>query len=156
MEEVQEGFQERSYSITKLWSRHKEIIRLVSSGLYTQNEVAKITGNSIQTISNVMNCALGKQARDILEGVADAEAVDLMARYKVLAPLALAIQQEMLIEESTTKNLKNDIANKIQDRAGYVPVTKNISVNVNRALTREDIESIKSRARELKEMQVGG
>lgn len=146
---------QRSYTITKLWSRHKEILRLIASGLYSQKQVAEIVGTDPQTINNVVNCALGKQTLEMLHGAADAETVDLLARYKVLAPIMLTLQTEMAMEEGTSKPLKNAIANRIQDRAGYAPVAKNLNVNLNRVMSREDLEGIKARVRQLRQVGVG-
>ena len=140
---------ERSYSIQKLWGRSKEILRLFASGVYSQVEIAKILGISAQTVNNIVNSALGKQSLEILEGAADAEAIDLVARYKALAPIALSLQTEMMMGTDTTQALKNAIADKIQDRAGYMPVSKNLNVNVNAGLSKEDIAEIKNRAREI-------
>lgn len=146
---------ERSYTVKKLWSRHKEILRLIASGLYNQKQVGELLGVDPQTINNVVNCALGKQTLEMLNGAADAEAVDLLAKYKALAPLALAIQTEMMMEEGTSKPLKNAIANKLQDRAGYAPVAKNLNVNVNRAMNGDDLDRIKARVRQLRQLDVG-
>lgn len=140
---------EKSYSIQKLWSRQKEIIRLVASGLHTQREVAEILGIAESTVSNIVTSALGRQTLDMLEGAADAETVDLMVKIRALAPIALSVQEEMLLDAGTPQRLKNDISNKVLDRAGYVPVNKNLNMNVNRGLTQEDIDSIKRRAKQL-------
>jgi predicted DNA-binding protein (UPF0251 family) len=151
---MQEEFEvkERSYTVSKLWSRSKEILRLVASGLYTQREVAEIVGVTPQTVNNLVNCALGKETLEMLDGAADAEAVDLIGKIKALAPIALALQQEMMLEEGTPKRLKNDIANKVLDRAGYVPVTKNMNLNLNGKLTRDDVMHLKERANELRKV----
>jgi len=142
--------QQRSYSISKLWGKSKEIVRLYASGVYTQKEIAEIVGVSTQTVNNILNSALGKQSLAILEGAADAETIDLVARYKALAPIALQLQTEIMMGEDTTKALKNAIADKIQDRAGYVPVNRNLNMNVNAGLSKEDIAEIKNRADEIR------
>lgn len=143
----------RSYSIQKLWGRNKEIVRLFASGVYTQVEISKILGVCTQTVNNVLNSALGKQALDILEGVADAEAIDLVAHYKAIAPVALALQTNMMMDETTANTLKNAIADKIQDRAGYMPVNRNLNVNLQGELTKDDVAKIKDRAAELQALQ---
>jgi predicted transcriptional regulator len=143
----------RSYNIQKLWGRAKEIVRLFASGVYTQVEIAKILGVTAQTVNNVLNSALGKQMLAILDGAADAEAIDLFAQYKALAPVALALQTNMMMDETTSNALKNAIADKIQDRAGYMPVNRNLNVNLNGELTKDDVAKIKDRAAELRALQ---
>lgn len=143
--------QQSCYSVKALWSRHKKILRLLSTGQYSRNEIAENIGVTPQTVSNIANSALGKETLEILTGASDAEAVDLMARFKALAPVALSIQQELLMEEGTPKRLKNDIANKILDRSGYQPVSRNINLNVDKNLNRAEIKEIKRRAKEIKE-----
>ena len=75
-----------------------------------------------------------------------------MVRIRTLAPLALAVQEDLLLNEGSSDGLKNKIADKMLDRAGYVPVAKNINVNVNAGLKKEDLDIIKKRAMEIKEM----
>lgn len=148
-DQIQED-QQNCYSVKALWSRHKKILRLLSTGQYSRTDIAESVGVTPQTVSNIANSALGKETLEILNGAADAESVDLMARFKALAPIALSIQQELMMEENTPKRLKNDIANKILDRSGYQPVSKNLNVSVNKELTREEISEIKDRAKEIK------
>ena len=141
-----------NYDPKRLWAKHKEILRLRGSGLYNVKEIAELTGVTHVTVSKIINSALGKQTLAMLESAADEQAVDLMIQIRSLAPIALAVQQEMLLdEESTPKRLKNDIANKMLDRAGYTPVTKNVNANINVGLTKDELENIKKRARTLRE-----
>jgi len=142
------------YDIKRLWGQQKEILRLVASGLYKNKEIADMVGVTPQTVSNIINSALGKQTLDMLNGAADAEMVDLMVKIRALAPIALTIQEEILMDDDTPKRLKKDIADKLLDRAGYAPVTKNLNMNLNAGLKREDIEAIKKRAKELQEIEV--
>ena len=144
----------KSYDIQRLWGRSKEILRLVASGLYNNKEVADIVGCTPQTISNIINSELGKQTLEIIEGAADADTVDLMVKIRALAPIALAVQEEMMLDETTSNGLKNKVADKMLDRAGYTPISKNLNLNMNAGLTGEDIEAIKKRARELNEVKV--
>ena len=144
----------KSYDIQRLWGQQKEILRLVASGLYNNKEVAEILGCTPQTISNIINSELGKQTLEIIEGAADADTVDLMVKIRALAPIALAVQEEMMLDEATSKGLKNKVADKMLDRAGYTPISKNLNLNMNAGLTGEDIEAIKKRAAELNEVKV--
>lgn len=141
------------YDIKRLWGQQKEMLRLVAAGLYTNKQIAEIVGVTPQTVSNIINSALGKQTLEILEGAADSEMVDLMVKIRSLAPIALSVQEEIMLDEDTSKRLKVDVANKMLDRAGYVPISKNMNLNLNAGLKREDIDAIKKRAKELQEVQ---
>lgn len=145
--------QERLFQYKELWSRQKEILRLFASGLYTQRQIAKMLNVSAQTINNIVCSTLGKQTLEMLEGAADYNAVDLLAKMKALAPIALAVQENLMLSESTRPRLQNDIANKMLDRAGYAAPTRNINFNVNAGLSFEELEAIKSRAQEIENVQ---
>ncbi len=144
----------KCYDIQRLWGQSKEILRLVVSGLYNNIEVAELVGCTPQTVSNIINSALGKQTLEIMEGAADSETVDLMVKIRAFAPIAFAVQEEMMLDEATPKGLKNKVADKVLDRAGYTPISKNLNLNANVGLTGDDLEAIKKRARELNEVKV--
>ena len=144
----------KNYDIQRLWGQQKEILRLVASGLYNNREVADLVGVTPQTISNIINSALGKQTLEILQGAADAETVDLMTKIRALAPIALAVQEEIMLDEDTSKGLKNRVSEQMLHKAGYVPISKNLNLNLNAGVTAEDIEAIKKRAKELNEVKI--
>jgi len=143
-----------SYDIKRLWGQQKEILRLVASGLYTNKEVGDLVGVTPQTVSNIINSALGKQAMEILQGAADAELVDLNVKFKYLAHLAVGVQENILLDEGTSKELQNKISDKFLDRAGYTPVAKNLNMNLNAGLDKDDIDEIKKRAEDLNRIKV--
>ena len=128
------------------------MLQMHASGLYTRKEIATALSCNVQTVSHIINSELGKQQLAILEGAADAEAVDLMVSIRTFAPVALAIQQELILDEGSTGELKNKIADKMLDRAGYSPVQKNLNMNVNAGLKKEDLDLIKKRAIEIREL----
>ena len=144
----------KSYDIKRLWGQQKEILRLISSGLYNNKQIAEMVGVTPQTVSNIINSALGKQTLDMLQGAADSETVDLMVKIRALAPIAISVQEEILLADETSSRLKNDISNKMLDRAGYTPVSKNLNLNLNAGLNNEDLAAIKKRAKELQEVEV--
>jgi len=133
--------------IQRLWGKQKEIIRLSASGLYTNKEIAEIVGVTPQTVSNIINSELGQSQIEILQGMRDAEAVDVSIMIKKLAPIALSIQQELMLSPDEKSELKSRIADSILDRAGHVPISKGVQLTVG--LTSKDIAEIKARAEEL-------
>jgi hypothetical protein len=87
----------------------------------------------------------------MLRGAADAETIDLMVRVRAIAPLALQVQQDLLLaEEGVSDSLRNKVADKLLDRAMGKPVQRTANLNVNYGLTDDDISEIKRRAKELK------
>jgi predicted DNA-binding protein (UPF0251 family) len=144
----------KNYDIKRLWGQQKEILRLIASGLYNNKQVAEFVGVTPQTVSNVINSALGKQALEMMEGAADSETVDLMVRIRALAPIALTVEEELMLDTETSGRLKHDIAGKVLDRAGYAPISKNLNLNMNAGLKREDIDAIKLRAKQLQEVEM--
>jgi len=142
----------RQWEPKKLWSRQKEVLRLLASGLCTQKEIAKMLDITPESVNALARSELGRATIEMYDGAADHEAVTVMARLKALAPIALTVQEEMLLDETTPNRLKNDLANKVLDRAGFAPVQRNVSLNVSAGLTAEDLENIKNRAREIEEI----
>jgi len=145
-----EGQSTNSYVIKRLWGQQKEILRLVASGLYNNKTIAELLGVTPQTISNIINSAIGKQTIDMLQGTADLDSIDLLARLKSLSHIALTVQEDMLLDEATNPGLRNKVADKILDRSGYTPITKNLNMNVNAGLDADDMKKIKERANELR------
>ena len=144
------GKNSKHYAVKKLWSNQKEILRLLASGLYSPKQIADIVGVNVHTIYRLSKSEMGKQYIEMIEGAGDAEALEINSRLKQLAPIALSIQEDILFDESNP-TLQNKIADKILDRAGHVPVTKNITGVVSAGLTRSDIAGLKEKAKALRE-----
>ena len=140
----------RPRAVLQMWGKQKEILRLLASGLYTAPEIGKILNVHPVTVNAIANSALGRQMLEIYQGAADYDTVELYQRIKALAPIALSVQEELLLSEETTPGLKNKIADKIIDRAGYTPISKNLNVNVKEGVSKEQLEEIKKRAEELR------
>jgi predicted transcriptional regulator len=144
--EQRDGFEPK-----RLLSRQKEILRWVSSGLYNHKEIAEILGVTTATVCNIIRSELGRKTLAMFEDSADFDVVQMQERIKTAASLALTIQEDMMLDEETPLRLKKDLTDGFLNRAGFSPVNKNMNLNVSAGLTREDIERIKTRARELEE-----
>jgi len=149
----------KEYNLQSLHMRSKRVLTMYASGMYKQVDIARILGMSESMVTKILNSPLGKSMLIMLEAAAEAEAVDMLAHYKSTAPMAFAIQTDMMMDENTPLTLKNRIADKIQDRAGYTPISKNLNVNAQAALTREDVlelsqDAEKVRAANAKEVKV--
>lgn len=142
----------RSFEPKRLWGKQKEILRLIASGLYTRKEVAEMLGVTPQTVTNITRSELGRSMLQMMDGASDQEVVTTVAKIKALAPIAAMVQEELLMDDDTSPNLKNAVANKILDRTLGTPIARSMSVSVNAGLTMEDLNSIKKRAREIEEI----
>lgn len=142
----------KSLQIQNLWGRHKEMLRLHATNLYTIKEIAEGLGVNPQTVYKIISSELGKQQLAMLEGAADSDSVDLMVAIRAFAPVAIAIQQEIVLDEGTSAELKNKICDKYVDRVVGTPLSKNLNLNVSAGLNRGDLDLIKKRAMEIKEL----
>ena len=142
----------KKYDIARLWGRHKTMLSLFTTGLFTIAEIAEQVGYTPQTVSHIINSELGKQHIAMLEGASDSESMDLMVRIKSMAPMALAVQEGLLLDEGSSGDLKYKISDKMLDRAGYAPISKNLNVNVSTGVKKEDLDEIKKRALEIKNL----
>jgi len=142
-----------AFGIKELWSRQKEIIRLKALGRLSNQEIADTLGIAVSTVYVISRSELGKQMLEMLNGEADLATVDLMKRIREVAVYAQAVEEDILFSADTDPSLKHRVAEKLIDRAIGTPVTKNINMNLNTGtLSFEDIEAIKRRAAELREI----
>lgn len=135
---------DRSFNIKQLWSSHEVILRLTASGL-NNKQVASITGVTPQTVSNVRNSPVGRAKLLEHSSALDQQMLDLSTQIKAFAPTAESLL-ESIVDGTTPApiTLRARYAADLLDRAGHTPVRKIMSVQTT--LTKDDIESIKSRA----------
>lgn len=152
-EEVKQvGILSKDYNIKKLWANQKEILRLLASGIYSPQEVADICKVHVSTVYRLAKSEYGRQHMAMIEGAADADTSNLVSRIKSLAPIALSIQADMMLDLDVDPKLRDKIADKIIDRAGYAPTTK-IDMTSRKGLSHDDINSIVEKAEELRRMK---
>ena len=142
-----------AHQIVKLWGKQKKILEMKSQG-YSIKEIIRATGMEKTSIQHILGSELGRNHMAMIEGASTFEAFDIISKVKALSPVALEIQEMMLLSDDTSPRLVNDIANKILDRAGHAPVTKTMNANLNVGLTKEDLDAIKARAKELSMVEV--
>lgn len=134
----------RSFNIKQLWASHEAILRLTATGL-TNKQVAHLTGVTPQTVSNTRNSPPGRLKLLEHSSALDQQMLDLSSQIKSFAPIAESLL-ESIVDGSTPApiTLRARYAADFLDRAGHVPVRKIMSLQTT--LTKDDIESIKSRA----------
>ncbi len=136
--------------LKRLWGKHREIIRLHAMGTYTMKEIAKILGISAQTVSNTLASPLAERELLRIARMRDVTYEDLRDRINAIAPMALDIIEEDMLDPETPKPLRTALANKILDRAGHSPVVRAEVSTLNATVTPEFMAQVRARAEELR------
>lgn len=77
----------------------------------------------------------------------DIDAVDISQEIKALAPAAVKVLEELM--DNDLPNIKLKAAQDVLDRAGFAAVKTIQTANIHAHLTREDIDDIKKRAKDI-------
>jgi len=72
-----------------------------------------------------------KKKFQLLKKMETEKSENLWERYKELSPEALDIQIGLMKNKMTKDELRNQIADKVQDRAGFSPTIKNATLRLN-------------------------
>lgn len=140
--------------ITYLWERHREIIRRLVAG-DKQVDIARDLNMTQGRLSIICNSpAFQNQLRRISEG-ADEVAKDVQTRIQELSNDAITVLETAILNgKAEGLNLKTRaaIAQDVLDRAGHGSVKKVQSVDI--VLTGNDIEEMRSRARQNREIVI--
>ena len=136
----------RAYDVKALWEKHHEIVRQVVLGR-TNGDIAMDIGCTPQTVSNVRNSPLAKEAIDRLSAGRDETVMNIAKRIEEFAPIALGLIENIVkgTVPGASIGLRARMASGQLARAGYGEVQKIHSVQTT--LTRADMEVIKDRAR---------
>jgi predicted transcriptional regulator len=134
----------REYTIQNIWNQHHEIMRLAVMGL-KQVEIARKLGVSEVMVSYTLNSPIVKRKLDIMQGARDINAVDVAKEIHRLAPKAIAKLDELLDSQVEAIAFKASVD--ILDRAGHGAIKKEMSLSGH--LTKDDIDEIKNRAKEI-------
>ncbi len=134
----------RDYHIQKMWNQHHEIVRLAVMG-FKQVDIANQLNISEVTVSYTLNSPIVKRQLDIMNAARDINAVDVGKEIHRLAPKAIARMDALL--ESQVEAIALRASVDILDRAGHGAIKKEMSLTGH--LTKEDINEIKNRAREI-------
>lgn len=137
---------ERKYAIESIWDSHREVLRLAVTGMKSV-DIARALNVTEAMVSYTLNSPVAKREMELLRSSRDLDALDVAKRIQQVAPVALQVMEELLAQGN--ENTKYKAATDILDRAGHAAVktlrTENLSVH----LTHDDIEEIKSRAKEI-------
>jgi len=135
------------YDIKKLWSRHKEIIRLEALGCYTHVEIAQLCGCTPQTVQLILNSTLGKEASTALCAVRDAEFEQQRDKIMEMTWKALDVYNEIIDNPNESNKLKKEVAdNVLLELSGHKAATKIQTQSVSTVLSADELAEFKSRA----------
>jgi len=137
---------DRKYAIQTMWDTHREILRLAVTGM-KHVDIASHLGITPVMVSYTLNSPIAKREIENLRAARDLDAVDVAKRIQEIAPIALQTLEDLLCGGTETTKFRT--ATDLLDRAGHAAVhtlrTESISVH----LTRDDIDDIKNRAKEI-------
>lgn len=137
----------RKYQIQQLWDLHHEIIRLALLG-WKHLEIARELGVTGATVSNCLNSEIGRRHLELMRNARDAESIDLATEIRNNAPRAFKLLMELMDDDTTATKERIAIAMDNLNRAGYMPPKVVEGHFIHAHLTRQEIDEIKSRARE--------
>jgi FixJ family two-component response regulator len=129
-----------------MWELHHEIARRILLG-QKNTVIAESLHCNPQTVSLVRNSPIVKDKIAIMEGAADANAVDVATRIRELAPEALDVLEEVMrAKETASMALRAKVAESVLDRAGHSAVRTIKSEGIHAHLSLDDLNTIKQRA----------
>ena len=110
--------EKKSYEITQLWDRNREILRLLSIG-WSPKQISARLGVTEQTVSNTRNSKLGQKHLAIMRAKRDEQVFDAQAKIEELVPLCYQTYQEILESEGISTLKKQTADTLLKDLAGH-------------------------------------
>ena len=136
---------EGSYDIKQLWQRSHEIVALALSGM-KQVDIASILNISPVTVSNTLNCKLGREKLAKLRKERDGEAIDFSKEMTALVTKAINTYHEIFDSKEVSPNLKKATADTvILDIEGHRAPIRTANITGHFTATPEEIEGFKQR-----------
>lgn len=136
------------YSLQQTWDIHHEIMRLSLVGM-KHRDIAAYLGITAQMVSYTLNSPLVRDKMANMAAARDIEAVDVAKEIRDLAPKALRVLEDVLDSDSCREADKIRAATDILDRAGHAAIRTVRTENVHAHFTKEELEDIKQRARDM-------
>ncbi len=135
----------RVYEPKKLNPLHHEILRRALLG-ESHKQIAEDLNCTPATVSNAVNCGLGREKLETLSSIADLDGLEVAREIKRAAPMALKVMQEILEDTAASYAVRLKAAADLLDRAGHGAVKK---VDVKRSsveLSPEELDVLKQQA----------
>lgn len=136
---------EQGYDLQKLKGIHHRIIRLHLEGL-SNKDIAQALGCTPQMVSYTINTDLAQEKIAVLNGEMDLAQLNAQRQARELAPVAVEVLQEIMLDRNNKATDRRLAANSVLDRGG-LPKSRNVSVQQSH-LSSGDIDDIKKIAKE--------
>jgi hypothetical protein len=147
-EELEEGFTELPEDdvpeegepeiCNKLKPRHRQVCRLWSTGMYTQQQIAEVVGYTPSNIGLILRSREGRAFTAYLGGKIDGTVEDVTFMINRSASVAMKRVYDMLTDENAAgTKLQMQTAWDILDRAG-MKAAQNVNINLSDGLTEAD------------------
>lgn len=136
-----------NYRVKQIWDEHREMIRRLSIG-DKPKDIAKAMGVTRQTVTRIRHCDTTRERIDELHAAMDGEVIDIGRRIRAFAPIALAIREEMCLDEDTPTVIREKISSDFLDRAGYA-APKVVNVENRFGLSQDTLALVRTRAHQL-------
>ncbi len=134
-----------TYQLQKLRGRHHLILQLAAKGMKGV-EISQVLQISEVAVSYTLNSELGKQKLAALLGEADLDTIDVIKEFGELAPIAVEVIEEVLVNPAAKHADRLSAAEKILNGAGFAR-RQQIDINVHH-VTDEEIQEAKVMARQ--------
>ncbi len=106
------------YELQKLRARHHLILRMSAQGM-DNKEISSQLNLSEVAVSYTINSELGQQRLEVLMGNADIDAIDMIKEFAELAPVALEVAEEVMLNPYEKTSDRLNAVDKILNGAGY-------------------------------------
>jgi len=143
---------ERTWTASKIWEIHHEVIRLLLIGMRGVDIASKLNLTEAQ-VSSIRNSPVIQDKLSLMQAARDVKSVDIAKDILETAPEALKLLKKILNGEVIVNDTKPSVmlmaktAESLMDRAGFGAVKKVATSNEHVHYSAEEIEAIKSRAR---------
>lgn len=135
-----------TYQLKKVKSIHRRIAEKVAIGM-KDKDIAQVHGVSAQMVRYTRNDPMVKQYLGMVEGAIAADVLAVQEEIIELAPYALRVIEQIMLDNGTPAKLRLDAARDLLDRAGLGGVKKVAHQNTD-MLHKADIDEIKARAKQ--------
>lgn len=140
------GREKTSWEVSEIWDLHHQIKRRIFLG-QKNVDIARALGCTKEQVSSVRNSPVIREELQKMHESADAEVLDIRAEIKELAPDAMKVLEELMVNPDTPANVRLGCCRDVLDRDGHQAVQQ---VNhLHGHFTANDLLEIKDRAKQI-------
>lgn len=146
----------RTFEVQHMWQIHHEIVRLKILGMKA-TEIAKKLDVSAGMVNYTLNSVVVKEKLAIMEGVRDADTIEVAKEIRKMFPKALKVYDKILDEEEVdggkhagaSLGLQKQTADRVLEIGGHGPVKRVDArhAHAHAHFTAEELKEIKERGR---------